>query len=196
MLQHLADTDFEKETLTLGGRTLHFRSIRNIAYCESPKDPIQRMNLFAPEAHFEGGTVSGYTKDNAPPSSAQARSAAERRHRSSTSRLPSAISAPMRRTSRATSTASSRTARLPEVRSRRLPAPREMLPTTQTSSSASALPWTHQMPSSQQAATARSITSSTQTWPTSGSSEESATATSRTSGGARERLQRSARTLS
>lgn len=66
MLQHLADTDFEKETLTLGGRTLHFRSIRNIAYCESPKDPIQRMNLFAPEAHFEGGTVSGYTKDNAP----------------------------------------------------------------------------------------------------------------------------------
>lgn len=66
MLQHLAETDFEKETLTLGGRTLHFRSIRNIAYCESPEDPIQRMNLFAPEAYFEGGTVSGYTKDTAP----------------------------------------------------------------------------------------------------------------------------------
>ncbi|MEE6158213.1 hypothetical protein VXJ24_03400 [Olsenella sp. YH-ols2221] len=75
MLQHLAPKDFEPETITLDGRTLRYRSCRGVRYCERPQDPIQVLNIFVPEAYFEGGSISGYTAETAP-SSARARSAA------------------------------------------------------------------------------------------------------------------------
>lgn len=66
MLQHLAPEDFRPESVTLDGRTLAFRAIRNVRYCERPEDPIQQLNIYVPEAYFAGGSVSGYTRDTAP----------------------------------------------------------------------------------------------------------------------------------
>lgn len=66
MLQHLAPKDFEPETITLDGRTLRYRSCRGVRYCERPQDPIQVLNIFVPEAYFEGGSISGYTAETAP----------------------------------------------------------------------------------------------------------------------------------
>ena len=66
MLQHLAPKDFEPETITLDGRTLRYRSCRGVPYCERPQDPIQVLNIFVPEAYFEGGSISGYTAETAP----------------------------------------------------------------------------------------------------------------------------------
>ena len=56
---------FEPETITLDGRTLKLRAARSIPYCEHPKDAIQTLNIFAPEAYFEGGSVIGYDAETA-----------------------------------------------------------------------------------------------------------------------------------
>lgn len=66
MLQHLVPEDFKPESITLAGRSLAYRAIRNVRYCEHPEDPIQQLNIYVPEAYFAGGSVSSYTKDTAP----------------------------------------------------------------------------------------------------------------------------------
>ncbi len=57
---------FEPETITLDGRTLELRAVRNVPYCAHPKDAIQTLNIFAPEAYFGGGTINGYDAETAP----------------------------------------------------------------------------------------------------------------------------------
>ena len=58
---------FKKEKLTLEGRSIAFRSCRNLIYVEHPVVPeFQQMNIFVPEAYFCGRTINGYTAKTAP----------------------------------------------------------------------------------------------------------------------------------
>lgn len=57
----------KKETLTLEGRTIEYRSYRNLIYVENPVLPkYQSMNIFVPEAYYHEKSINGYTKDTAP----------------------------------------------------------------------------------------------------------------------------------
>ncbi len=59
--------DFTQDILTFGGSTVRFRSWRNLIYVVRPVDiKYQRMNLFIPEAYFEGGKINGYSSGSAP----------------------------------------------------------------------------------------------------------------------------------
>ncbi len=57
---------YQSETLELEGKSVSFRAFRNLQYCRNPLDPIQKMNLFIPEAYFHDQGIGRYTKDNAP----------------------------------------------------------------------------------------------------------------------------------
>ena len=41
------------KTLELEGRKITFRAFEQLDYCANPKDPIQKLNLFVPEAYYE-----------------------------------------------------------------------------------------------------------------------------------------------
>ena len=42
------------------------RAWEGIVYCASPAEPIQKLNLYAPECYFEGGSLNDYTAHSAP----------------------------------------------------------------------------------------------------------------------------------
>ena len=42
------------------------RAWEGIPYCEHPLSPVERLNLYAPEAYFHGGSVGRYTSRTAP----------------------------------------------------------------------------------------------------------------------------------
>lgn len=48
------------------GQRFTVRAWEGLPYCVRPADPIQRLNLYAPEAFFAGESINGYTADNAP----------------------------------------------------------------------------------------------------------------------------------
>lgn len=59
--------EFQIETVTLNGETIRFRSWRNLLYVDKPVNAeFQQMNIFAPEAYFEGETINGYNLETAP----------------------------------------------------------------------------------------------------------------------------------
>ncbi len=59
--------NYQVEELTLGQETIKFRSFRNLVYVEHPVNPeYQQMNIFAPEAYYEGGQINGYKLETAP----------------------------------------------------------------------------------------------------------------------------------
>ncbi|MGI6231217.1 MAG: subtype B tannase [Tractidigestivibacter sp.] len=62
----ISANDFKPMTFSLDGRTLRIRALLNHPYCARPLDPIQRINIYAPEEYFVGGSVSGYTSHTAP----------------------------------------------------------------------------------------------------------------------------------
>lgn len=57
---------YKVEEMELEGRRIRFRSFRGLEYCKNPRDPVQKLNLFAPEAYYEGGEINGYTLHTAP----------------------------------------------------------------------------------------------------------------------------------
>lgn len=59
--------NYKIEELTLENETIRFRAFRNLTYVEHPvnKD-YQQMNIFAPEAYYEGKEMNGYTLETAP----------------------------------------------------------------------------------------------------------------------------------
>ncbi len=57
---------YEVRTCELNGETITFRAFEGLDYCECPADPIQKINIYAPESYFEGGEVGGYTLKTAP----------------------------------------------------------------------------------------------------------------------------------
>lgn len=58
--------DFAPRMYEAKGRRLSCRAILGAEYCLNPADPIQKVNVFAPEAYFEGGTINGYDAATAP----------------------------------------------------------------------------------------------------------------------------------
>lgn len=59
--------DYKVEEYTLFGETIHCRAWRDIPYVDRPVVPeYQRLNLFAPEVYYHGGTINGYTLATAP----------------------------------------------------------------------------------------------------------------------------------
>lgn len=62
------ETDnYKIEELTLNDETIRFRAFRNLTYVEYPvNEDYQQMNIFVPEAYYEGKEINGYTLDTAP----------------------------------------------------------------------------------------------------------------------------------
>lgn len=58
--------DFISRSYEAKGRRVSCRAILGANYCLNPADPIQKVNVFAPEEYFEGGTVNGYDAASAP----------------------------------------------------------------------------------------------------------------------------------
>lgn len=57
---------YEVKTCELDGKSITYRAYEDLVYCESPVDPIQKMNIYVPEALAQGGTINGYTLKTAP----------------------------------------------------------------------------------------------------------------------------------
>ena len=54
------------EKCSISGRTIEYVAWRGIEYCDRPKDPVQKLNVFMPAAYENGGKIGPYTKENAP----------------------------------------------------------------------------------------------------------------------------------
>lgn len=58
---------FETQEITLNAATLRIRAYENISYAANPVDTgYQNINIYIPEAYFEGASVNGYTAETAP----------------------------------------------------------------------------------------------------------------------------------
>ena len=67
-----ADLDFAKrphtaQTMQVNGQTVQYRAFENIPYVKNPVEAdYQTINIYIPEAYFNGGSINGYTADTAP----------------------------------------------------------------------------------------------------------------------------------
>lgn len=67
-----ADLDFSKQPHTshsaeINGQTVQYRAFENIPYVKNPVEAdYQTINIYIPEAYFNGGSINGYTADTAP----------------------------------------------------------------------------------------------------------------------------------
>ena len=57
------DQQYEVKSLVMDGVSLTYRAFTDICYCKAPADPIQKLNVFAPETYFSGGQIHGYDVD-------------------------------------------------------------------------------------------------------------------------------------
>ncbi len=51
---------------TYNDSTVTYREYSNITYVKNPTHDMQKMNIYVPTAYYEGKTINGYNKDNAP----------------------------------------------------------------------------------------------------------------------------------
>lgn len=59
--------NYVTEKAELNGKTIVYRAYKNIVYVSKPVETkYQCMNIFIPEAYFQGKTVNGYNKNTAP----------------------------------------------------------------------------------------------------------------------------------
>ena len=59
--------NYKTEAMELDGNRLVYRAYEDLSYAAKPvAHQYQKMNIFVPEAYFEGGSVHGYTRDTAP----------------------------------------------------------------------------------------------------------------------------------
>ncbi|WP_180272772.1 subtype B tannase [Konateibacter massiliensis] len=58
--------NYKVDTCSMDNRSVIFRAFRDISYCAMPVDSIQKMNLFVPEAYYQGKTINGYSLHTAP----------------------------------------------------------------------------------------------------------------------------------
>ena len=65
LLRFAAD-NYEVKTCELEGKSITYRAFEGLDYCSKPVDPIQKLNLFVPEAFYQGGELNGYTLQTAP----------------------------------------------------------------------------------------------------------------------------------
>jgi len=58
---------YEVQSLEFEGTTLTVRAFENIPYVKNPVDTIyQKMNIYIPEAYFNGESINGYSAETAP----------------------------------------------------------------------------------------------------------------------------------
>lgn len=58
---------YEKQTLEYNGQKLEVRAFEKIVYVAHPVDTVyQTMNIYIPEAYFNGGSINGYSAETAP----------------------------------------------------------------------------------------------------------------------------------
>ena len=58
--------NYELKNYTINGRSVTCRAYMDICYCAKPADPIQKLNLFVPEAYYKNESINGYTRHTAP----------------------------------------------------------------------------------------------------------------------------------
>ena len=59
--------DCTVETITLGEESITLRTFRNRLYVDKPiNTDFQQMNIYAPEAYYDGKSINGYTMETAP----------------------------------------------------------------------------------------------------------------------------------
>lgn len=59
--------DFKVEKIKVGSEEIEIRSFRNRVYVEKPVcEEFQQMNVFAPEAYYQGESINGYSLHTAP----------------------------------------------------------------------------------------------------------------------------------
>lgn len=59
--------NYKIEELTLKNESIRFRAFRNLTYVEYPvNEAYQQMNIFVPEAYYEGKEINGYALETAP----------------------------------------------------------------------------------------------------------------------------------
>lgn len=64
---HFDPSQYTTEEYSVQGRQIRCRVWRDLPYCSRPADPdFQRLNIFAPEAYWEGAVINGYALDTAP----------------------------------------------------------------------------------------------------------------------------------
>lgn len=59
-------SNYKTESLKLNDTEIKYRSYRKLEYCQKPKDDIQKMNIFVPEAYYNNETINGYDINTAP----------------------------------------------------------------------------------------------------------------------------------
>ena len=59
--------NYTTQTFTVNGEDVTFRAYENIVYVENPVDEkYQSMNIYIPEAYFNGESIGSFTADTAP----------------------------------------------------------------------------------------------------------------------------------
>ena len=62
-----APEKYETKTAAVNGATIHYRAYEGIPYVSKPVEPdYQQINIYIPEAYYEGGSINGYTAQTAP----------------------------------------------------------------------------------------------------------------------------------
>ena len=58
---------YTAKTAAVNGATIHYRAYEGIPYVNKPVEPeYQQINIYIPEAYYEGGSINGYTAATAP----------------------------------------------------------------------------------------------------------------------------------
>lgn len=65
-LLHFHPEHYEIKTCTLDNYTITYRAFSGLDYCLNPADPVQKLNLYVPEAYYEGKSINHFTINSAP----------------------------------------------------------------------------------------------------------------------------------
>lgn len=57
---------YEIKTCELQNRSVTYRAFENIVYCAKPVSSVQKLNIYVPEAYYQGKTINGYDLKTAP----------------------------------------------------------------------------------------------------------------------------------
>lgn len=57
---------YEVKTCELDGKSVTYRAYEDLVYCANPVDPIQKMNIYVPEALAKGEEINGFTLNTMP----------------------------------------------------------------------------------------------------------------------------------
>ncbi len=58
--------NYEVKTCKLGERSVTYRAFEHIVYCANPASRVQTLNIYVPEAYYNGESINGYSLKTAP----------------------------------------------------------------------------------------------------------------------------------